>query len=549
MNLKRIVIGSLIGVLSFALISWTSPASWRNIESPLLSAQSILRILSPFPKTKFQVFEFNEDEKFNLPEMLVSEQKDLVLSLVTELASHGARDIKLLINEENIYRISEAELKTAVADYNTEVERTSRKNLNRAIETRTEAGLMLDQKSYGNKRHAISNILAGKLNEKKTQTRTNILISPKLDLKKSELSDFKNYFSDRWVNYVQFHPLLSFILLVTAGVFLTAMIYWARIVSFFALNLSLLVLGQIGVSFFNTHLEIMPLILGLTAVLLISSVFDLNFFNFKLSSIYQAKPKQAKPSPVSEDPRMVLTTPFVQAGEQVQHNQVEAMQSKFFRQQEEELEAIALKFQERTIGPIISMQEQMKELLEASPSNQLETTCRYFNDLIEEIDGILFSLAPFKFEDGRGLLSLLELFAAKIQIASHGLIQLQLGSEFSKLKLSADEKIHSYRIIQKMLELIITNNQNTQGRQMPIFLKLEMHGPRLHCTISYEGKPAKADSNKMMELEKRLEILKAGKINYGITELAEVAENIINTMEFSFEASSLEAAKHSSQVA
>ena len=84
---------------------------------------------------------------------------------------------------------------------------------------------------------------------------------------------------------------------------------------------------------------------------------------------------------------------------------------------------------------------------------------------------------------------------------------------------------------------------------MPIFLKLEMQGPRLHSTISYEGKPAKADNSKMMELNKRLEILKAGKINYGITELAEVAENIINTMEFSFEASSLEAAKNPSSVA
>lgn len=541
MNSKRIVIGSLIGVLSFALITWTSPASWRHIEAPLLSAQSILRIISPFPKIQFQVFEFSEDEKFNLPEMLVSEQKNLLLNLATELASQGAKDIKLLINEENIYRITEAELKTSVSTYEAEVERVSRKNLNEARETRTEAGLMLDQKSYTSKRHPMSEILAGKFDKKKIQTSTNILISPKLELNQSELNDFKNYFSDRWVNYVHFHPLISFLILVTAGIFLTAMIYWARIVSFFALNLSLLVLGQIGLSFFNTHLEIMPLILGLTAVLLISSVFDLNLFNFKLDNIYQPKPKQAK-IPATEDPRMVLSTPFVQAGEHVQHNQVEAMQTKFFRQQEDELEAIALKFQERTIGPIISMQEQLKELLEASPSGQLETTCRYFNDLIEEIDGILFSLAPFKFEDARGLLSLLELLGTKIQIASHGTIQLQIGSDFSKLKLSFDEKIHSYRIIQKMLELILANNQNTHGRQMPIFLQLTMQGTRLHCIIRYEGKPAKADNDKMMELNKRLEILKSGKINYGITELAEVADNIINTMEFSFEANSLEAA-------
>jgi hypothetical protein len=77
-----------------------------------------------------------------------------------------------------------------------------------------------------------------------------------------------------------------------------------------------------------------------------------------------------------------------------------------------------------------------------------------------------------------------------------------------------------------------------------INIRLTVEDHNLVCRINYEGKPVSADSAKLIDLNKRQGTLTKAKINYGITELADIAENIINRLEFSFEAASLEYQKH-----
>lgn len=549
MNQKRIIVGCLIGILSFTIVSWISPNSWKGLEGFLLSTQSFMRIVNPFQKSDYTVFEFTEDEKINLADKTISEQKELILNLITELSSKGVKSIDLVLSQNNIYKFVDSDLELAIGGTDTMYRSLSSKDIEEDMIREEEANLWLDQKQYNVNKRPVSDILRANFDKELVSEQKIIILSPKIELSKNGLSSIINYLSDRWVNYVPLNPFFSFVLLIAAGIFLTALIYWARVISFFAISASLLILGQIGLSLFNTHLEIVPLLVALASILIVSSLFDLNLFNFEFHNIFNKKPAMRPKAKASEDPRMVLASPFVEAGEHVNHNQVEAMQTTVFRQQEQLLEDIALSFQARAVPSVVSMQKNIADIIssnsmQSSDPAQLNLLQDDFNQLVEEIDTILFDLVPFKFEDERGLICLLEIYATKLYGQTNHKVHLMIETEFNKLRLASDERINSYRIIQKLIELILENNSTSSESKFMINIRLTVEDHNLVCRINYEGKPVSADSAKLIDLNKRQGTLTKAKINYGITELADIAENIINRLEFSFEAASLEYQKH-----
>lgn len=545
MNQKRIIVGCLIGILSFTIVSWISPNSWKGVEGFLLSTQSLLRILNPFQKSKYTVFEFTEDEKINLADKTVAQQKELILNLITELSSKGAESVDLVVSQNNVYQFSDSDLELAIGGTDTMYRSLSSKDIEEDMVREEEANLWLDQKQYNIKKRPVSDILRTDFDKEVVNQQKIIILSPKIELNKNGLSLIINYLSDRWVNYVPLNPFFSFTLLIAAGIFLTALIYWARVISFIAISASLLILGQIGLSLFNTHLEIVPLLVALTSILIVSSLFDLNLFNFEFQNIFNKKLPISPRAKTSEEPQRVPATPLVETSDNVNHNQIAAIQATVFRQQEQLLEDIALSFQERAVPSVVSMQKNIADIISsntmiASDPAQLNLLQNDFNQLVEEIDTILFDLVPFKFEDERGLICLLEIYATKLYGQTDHKVHLMIETEFSKLRLSSDERINSYRIIQKLVELILENNTRNSESKFMINLQLMVENHNLVCKINYEGKPVRSDSAKLIDLNKRQGTLTKANINYGITELADLAENIINRLEFSFEAASLE---------
>lgn len=549
MNQKRIIAGCLIGILSFTIVSWISPNSWRGIESFLLSTQSAMRIMNPFQKSGYTVFEFTKDEKINLADKSIAAQKELILNLITELSSKGAESIDLVVSQNNVYQFSDSDLELAIGGTDTMYRSISSQDIEEDMIREEEANLWLDQKQYNIKKRPISDILRVGFDKEVVSKQKIIILSPKIELNKKGLSLIINYLSDRWVNYVPLNPFFSFILLLAAGVFLTALIYWARLISTIAISVSLLILSQIGLSLFNTHLEIVPLLVALVCILIVSSLFDLKLFNFKFQNIFNKKPTTVTQAHISAKPEAIHASPSSKVIENLQYNQVETTQTTAFRQQEQLFEDIALSFQERAVPSVISMQKNIADIISsnrmiASDPAQLNLLQNDFNQLIEEIDTILFDLVPFKFEDERGLICLLEIYATKLYDQTNHKIHLLIHTEFSKLRLSSDERINSYRIIQKLIELILENNARNPEAKFMINLQLAVDNKNLICKINYEGKPVRADSAKLIDLNKRQSTLTNANIHYGITELADFAENIINRLEFSFEANSLEHQRH-----
>lgn len=550
MDKRRILIGSMIGILSFTLISWISSNTWEALETQLLQGRSAIRLYNPFSKTNYNIIQYSKNDLFNLENKTLDEQRQSLMNLVTELAAQNASSITIVIDKFNSLDINNLDLEAAIGDFNSVSKTIKIEDIDTVIKQEQGPSLWLDRKQHKLKEYSSSDLNSGNISPKAIQGKNFIIVSPKTELSSDKLNLLINFLSDRWVNYFQINPLIMCLSLVVLGIFLASIIYWARIVAFFIIGTATLIMGQIIFALFNTNIETIPLLAGFTCALITSNLFDLNLLSVDKNNFFQAI---QNPSPKAINEVSTSSNPTLQnrSTTTINSDSLNDLRAKFFHEQESILEDIALAFQEKTIKSVNTVESKIEELNESTQlserdRNKVALLKHNFEHLIEEIDSILFNLVPFRFENDKGLISILELYASKTFLLSKGKIQISIDTEFPVLKLELDQKINAYRIIQRLIELVKEANIETLSSGMIIAINLHSNkNGKLRIRISYEGIPVDSNANnfKINEVYKRVAGMSEASINFGNSAIANIAKNLTNHIELEFKSFALGAIK------
>lgn len=536
MNQRRILIGAMIGILSFTILTWISTSTWTALENQLLQGRCALRFFNPFKNENYSVFEFDQDNVINFNEKNIYEQKEILLNIITELAAKGASSIDLVIDKNNPYAFENIDLELAAGDYGINLQTITLNDLETRKKNDRGDIFLLDRGSNKTNFHNITELVSDLLERDVYLGKHILLISPKADIEKERINLLINYLEDNWIGMVKIPAIVMFPLLVIAGILLAAFIYWARIVAFFTITAGILIFGQLIFSIFNLHIETIPLLTALTGILLLSNLFDLNLAALNYKNIFKSQDdKDSKNSSVT------MATPFIKVSKDgdIANSNLKDMRSKFFMDQESNLEEIALEFQEKTVKSINTVTEKLDELLESSQmidrdKIKLSLLKHNFDQMIEEIDAILFNLVPFRFEREQGLINLLELYASKLFLLSKGKIQLSIQTEFPVIKLEHQQRVNAYRIIHRLIQLITESNQEEikEGLNIGVSILADKEA-KIKFKITYEGMPIDANNGgfKLKEVYRRVDSLNA-ELDLGQNDLSSFRSKLTNHIEF-----------------
>jgi hypothetical protein len=541
MDQRRALIGSLIGIFVFTIITWVNGRSWESLESQVLQGQSAISLFNQNRYSEYVIFDFDENSKLEFTEKNETEQKDYLLSLVNLVGSQNANTAYLLVGRLNPLNIQDLDLEMSLDGTGTQAKTINFSEVQPKLIT-SDGELWLDQKQYENYQYSTKELIEESIPSKLIPSAKVIIISPELNLSTEEINLLINFLNKNWVTYYRLPKIILFLICAFSGVFLAAFVYWARILVFFGLLVLGIIAGQIGYNAYNLHLELIPAMVSLVGILLLSNLFDLNLIAINRKEIFKS---QIEKNPtINEFSQISLSTPFLAPSEPAPAPILEgsSSRSKLFLELEDHFEDIALQFQEKTLRSVDAVQEKISELLESNEiadkdAIKVSLLRHGFDNLIEDIDAILFNLVPFKFEGEQGLINIIELYASKIFLLSKGKLQIGIETEFPVLKFEKNQKINIYRILQKLVDLIRDTNTDKIGRGLNIGINISTSADdkrMLKFRISYEGKTIDQDDTsnlKLNEIYQRVSALPSSSFTIKERSLAQGSRQLTNYIE------------------
>ncbi len=538
MNQRRILIGSMIGVLMFTLMTFINNNTWSAFENQLIQGRSVFQIFDKDPN--FVSVEFNENSKYDLFATSTEDQKLNLLNLISEISLGNPDAIYLLIKNDNPLMLDKSNLEENSNNPLSKLEIVKLNEVETNIRDDHGRNLILEQKSYPTEIISAEKISSGNYDVKSLKGKNVLLISPDLKIEKYQRNELINFLSNKWLAFIKIPSLALLALCIITGILFAALVHWARIIAFIAITATVLVIGQITFTFLNTQIETIPFIASLVGILLITNLFDLNLAAIYRKEIFQDQNTKPSKSISQKSIPEIINEQSKRKEEKITSPELlKELRAKFFHEQEYNLEDIALAFEEKTVKSINNIQDKFEELLESNELNErdrikVDIIKHNFNHMIQEIDAILFNLVPFRFEGNAGLINLLELYAGKTFTLSKGKVQIQIETDIASIKLEIGQKINSYRTLQKLLELIKENNEDKiiHGLNIGIDIVSEADG-MIRFKISYEGRAINTSSNsyKLKEIYKRLDGLPEASLDLGDT-LTGTSTNLTNHIIF-----------------
>lgn len=188
---------------------------------------------------------------------------------------------------------------------------------------------------------------------------------------------------------------------------------------------------------------------------------------------------------------------------------VKEIREQIYKELESQLESLAKDFQGRTVRSMINIQERIDEMIHSDELSEmgksnLELIKYEFDKTINEFDTLLFGLVPFKFEGSRGLIDSLELFARKSTEMYRGRPRIYISAHTGSLHLESNHKINIFRTIQRLTEMIVTNNYGNSNFSN-VNIDVIERGSKVGFRISYDGNPIENQNPnpKLAEIQKR----------------------------------------------
>lgn len=538
MNQRRILIGAMVGVFIFTLMSIFFDAKTAfSLENQVIQGRSLFKVFKNPPN--FLVIEFDENSKYELFARSSEDQKQAIINLISEISLTHPEKTYLLIKNDNPLMLDSSDLQDSLDQDLGAVEITKLEEVETNIHDSKGRDLILDQEAYPFELISSDDVNSANFQKRNLQDTKVLIISPEIASDKNKISLLINFLEAKWLNFIKIPSLILLVCDILFGILFAALLYWARLAVLFASTVIMLALGQLTFSLLNTHIETIPFLASILGIFIITNIFDLN-----LGSIYrkeflksQAEENESKTKKLYEKsiPEIINEQSKKKEEKIANPELVKELRTKFFYELESNLEDIALSFEERTVRSINNIQDKFTELLSSSELGERDKTKidiikHNFNNMIEEIDAILFNLVPFRFENKSGLLSLLEVYAGKVFVLSKGKVQIITETDIPSLRLEIGQKINTYRIIQKLIELIKENNQERAVTGLRISIDIVSNiDDMINFKITYEGKAINttANSYKLKEIYRRLDGIDSGSLDLGDT-LAGVSSNLTN---------------------
>ena len=291
---------------------------------------------------------------------------------------------------------------------------------------------------------------------------------------RTEAKILANYMSTKWIKYFRIPSFLIFFLLVAMGILFVLSTYPARIFSFLAFNALVFIGGQFLYSIFGLHIETMPLVASSTLILLLSVLVDVNTIFLK----EKLKAETGQIGPEVSREIFVRTQP---------DNTEEELRRKFYCELEDSNENVALALQEKTITELMTIQNRIEEMvmnngLSEEAASNLRLLNMDFNKTMDELDNILFKLVPFQLEKDKGLLNPIQHLADKVVYKSKGVTKAKVVTDLKNLRLDNDIKVNVYRILERLVELLIEKSKATELK-----ISVEDRAGVLNIDINYNG--------------------------------------------------------------
>lgn len=556
MTQRRILIGSMIGILVFTLLSWVDQKTWMALEMQLLQGQSVLNFFNNEKESNYTIISFDRAEKDNLFEKEANAQKGYLLNLVTELAANEVASVNFLLDRTNFYDIESLDLEMYIGDYQTNIQTLKTKDIEYKWQDDDGNWFFLDRTNRKIPQYNVSELLIETIPEDHLREKNIVFVSPRNQANSDDISLLINYIDDKEVGYQIMPGMVLFILAIAAGLLMASMVYWARIVALFTLSAAALVISQLIFMSINIHIETISSIAAFLMILVLSNLFDLNLMAFKKIDIFKGNDKKNSDGELKEleeveigalkEKKARQTSEKLQETEtavDITEKEIQSLRNKFYSEQESNLEELALEFEEKTVKSINAITEKLNELEDSTSLDDRDKVKvalikHNFNQMIEEMDAILFNLVPFRFEGKEGLINLLELYASKIFLLTRGKMRISIETQFPVVQLEKSQKINTYRIIQRLINLIKSANEESlfNGLNLSISILADKEN-KIRFKVSYEGMPIKTDESvfQLQDIQKRVDAIEGGEIDFGTKGAEKLERSLTNRIELKIE--------------
>jgi hypothetical protein len=526
---KRILIGSFASILVFSFVLLLGNKFWAGANQIILDLQSKISLKKKYKNKKAIFLDFDkENKKVFLKEKSSIEKRDAFVKIFNELDAINPSSINIVLDKGNILNLNQKIIDSLRVKLDTPIQSIKTNEIELEWLNENNEKVLLDHHTSKVEKLSLADFQTGFLEEAKLRSKNIFVLSPKLKLSNKDLNLLLNYFENRSINFIPFSNFLLFLSIFSFAIVSSLMSYPPRIALFGSISVVAFISSQISYSFFNTHIEISTLILGLLFTLLAVSIFDVNFqeissLNFlkqdvadELKNIrvkdYSIK-KKPEPMPYIKSDEMPIESHHVEKVKEESLNEIKAqLKGKLYQDLETRLEEKALEIEEKCFDNVTNIQEKLIELLSESELSErdnlrLGVVKHNFDQLVNELDHCLFSMLPFHFEKEQGFIDILEHFVTKIYYQSRSKVQVELSSNVPRIEFDNEVKINTYRIIEAILDLVIEHNFNGENLlAIKVQIKEQLDG--VNFFIGYQGMSIeKVHSYKIHDIKQRLETM------------------------------------------
>ncbi len=567
---QRLLISGFIGALMFIFTALIPSTAWLGLEKPILASRNFFNVFKFFSPNK-SVLVLNLDQRTTrIMNQDLSDSanydavfiKDFFQGIIRNLDAENVSSIMIAINNIGGNITSSLNLRSGLTTF-APVDIVTEDFKVEDLKEKNDKTYILDKSGTSYRKQSLADFLNGKIPPSDLQGKA-IVISSDFDKKSfsgNKINSVINYAAGNWLPYMKFHPALGFLLLTCAGVLFASTVLRARLIILGAISALVLAIGQLMYCFGN-YLETVPVILALISLCALSILADSGWQlpsmslpkmpEFQTStriadglekalrgvqqlrsncqdligsvsskfSESQGFDKQIRLPNLPAMPNIQLPQmPKMQLAEMPQRKtspalvDMQELRNKIYKELEYSLDLLSKDFQQRTVAPLAHIQNQLDEILdrvELDVTNQtkLELIRYDFEKVINELDTLLFTMVPFQFEAGRGILDPLEIYARKITEIYRGKPRIYLSPNAAHVELSSEEKANLFRIIQRLVESIIEENGKHAGLTH-INIDVMHRGDSLTIKMTYDGLPlSEARPNaKLREIARRADAI------------------------------------------
>ncbi len=567
---QRLLVGGLIGALMFICLSFIASPVYLGLEKPILASRNFLNISSFFKQNKGALV-LNLDQKtMRLMNQDLSNPaaydaaflKDFLENIILNLDSENVSSINIAINNISGNLLSSLNLGSGLPSLGAPLDIITEDFEVSEFKQENSKTYLLNQNASNYRSASLADFLNGKISPSDLQGRA-IIIKSEFDKKSftgNKINSVVNYSSANWLHYMRFHPILGFLLASCAGVLFVSTVVRIRWIILGFLGLSILTIGQL-MFFFDKYLESSVILLSLILSCALSFALDawearqqhkvsgattreyddksktptnngykavlerlgallsqLSSFSFQAGQNLREQLQKHKPSSLRiPDLAPMPRIPLPEINRQLNSPAIldsQELRNKIYKELEYSLDLLSKDIQVRTVAPLSRIQMELDDLcdrldLDITSQTKFELIRYDFEKIITELDTLLFTMVPFQFESGRGLIDPLEIYARKITEIYRGKPRIYLSPNAAHVELDSIEKANLFRIIQRLVECII--EENTSKLLSHINIDVLHMTDNLNIKLTYDGLPIKEDSSKhkLREIVRRADLIGA----------------------------------------